>query len=494
MQAALPLSTSQAPAHRATPSSRSRDGAPPLLPSPSSLFYFLPPLPLEPIALPRLVIDHTPPPFPATHLPSAQAHMAALRQLAAGKEAALLSHALRRRDEKRRELLGLQQLVGSYLPHGSGNGNGQPKRKREEDDAMRPLSRSITRPKTHGAPLIPPALLEEGKAEALRKASQDAAVLNRVAELQREGLWSARRLAKIPEPPRVKSHWDYLLEEMAWLANDFIEERKWKQSLAKKVSRQVLKRHQAIKTKEERESRKGELQVRKVAATIARDVTGWWQTVEKLVLHKHQSKLDEKKQRALDKHLDFLVGQTERYSTMLAGELVSAAPLPPQPPEDVGTEAMVMEAGQPGDETADQGDEYSPKELGEEDDESTLLEEERLAAGSEAHETDLLQSEANLPLEELLASYGLSMPGQQAAEDPEKARLQEAAALANEAQPRGNTFSTTEVKTKVPFLLKHSLREYQHIGLDWLVTMNEKRLNGILADEMVSNVYLLPLV
>lgn len=28
------------------------------------------------------------------------------------------------------------------------------------------------------------------------------------------------------------------------------------------------------------------------------------------------------------------------------------------------------------------------------------------------------------------------------------------------------------------------MREYQHIGLDWLVTMYERKLNGILADEM----------
>ena len=52
------------------------------------------------------------------------------------------------------------------------------------------------------------------------------------------------------------------------------------------------------------------------------------------------------------------------------------------------------------------------------------------------------------------------------------------------AQPTGITFSTTNVRTKFPFLLKYPLREYQHIGLDWLVTMYEKRLNGILADEM----------
>ena len=40
------------------------------------------------------------------------------------------------------------------------------------------------------------------------------------------------------------------------------------------------------------------------------------------------------------------------------------------------------------------------------------------------------------------------------------------------------------MKTKVPFLLRGTLREYQHIGLDWLVSLHERKLNGILADEM----------
>ena len=51
-------------------------------------------------------------------------------------------------------------------------------------------------------------------------------------------------------------------------------------------------------------------------------------------------------------------------------------------------------------------------------------------------------------------------------------------------QPTGNTLDTTTVKTPVPFLLKHTLREYQHIGLDWLVSLHERFFNGILADEM----------
>jgi E1A-binding protein p400 len=38
--------------------------------------------------------------------------------------------------------------------------------------------------------------------------------------------------------------------------------------------------------------------------------------------------------------------------------------------------------------------------------------------------------------------------------------------------------------TPLPFMMKHSLREYQRVGLDWMVALHDKRLNGILADEM----------
>ena len=59
--------------------------------------------------------------------------------------------------------------------------------------------------------------------------------MQRVAELRKDGMWSARRLPKVSEPPRQKAHWDYLLEEMQWLAADFAQERKWKKAGARKV-------------------------------------------------------------------------------------------------------------------------------------------------------------------------------------------------------------------------------------------------------------------
>ncbi|CBX97603.1 hypothetical protein IAQ61_001186 [Plenodomus lingam] len=44
--------------------------------------------------------------------------------------------------------------------------------------------------------------------------------------------------------------------------------------------------------------------------------------------------------------------------------------------------------------------------------------------------------------------------------------------------------TSTPARTEVPFLLRGTLREYQHDGLDWLANLYESETNGILADEM----------
>lgn len=58
----------------------------------------------------------------------------------------------------------------------------------------------------------------------------------RIAELRRSGMWSNSRLPLCVEPPRNKTHWDYVLEEVKWMANDFRQERIWKRVSARKVS------------------------------------------------------------------------------------------------------------------------------------------------------------------------------------------------------------------------------------------------------------------
>lgn len=49
--------------------------------------------------------------------------------------------------------------------------------------------------------------------------------------------------APIILPTRQKSHWDYVMEEMRWLATDFVEERKWKVAGCKAISSAVRKYH-----------------------------------------------------------------------------------------------------------------------------------------------------------------------------------------------------------------------------------------------------------
>ncbi|GLT95591.1 hypothetical protein SLE2022_132650 [Rubroshorea leprosula] len=502
------------------------------------------------------------------------------------------------------------------------------------------------------------------------------------------------------EPHRPKTHWDHVLEEMVWLSKDFESERKWKLSQAKKVALRASKGMLDQATRGEKKLKEEEQRLRKLALNISKDVKKFWMKIEKLVLYKHQVELDEIKKKALDKQLEFLLGQTERYSTMLAENLVdSFKPVIHCPAQDTTNiliksdskladdplelnddiqdtdedfdvrsedeseddeqtleedEALITEeerqeelaalqseidlpleellkcymvdrvsrescpdksedgikptldeddygkdnndhcaASSKGDPSSllvrrssesngdlhvsernslkikaapvknlsdnsreeakedvpydfnDEQDDGDFSIAGEEkDDETTLSEEEELAKADPNNPTDeiaLLQKESEIPIEELLAMYRKDSSNDEVSEDesayasalsedfldssphedvevkqegnavdesleltvgqpfaedepsPERKledgmesenRIDAAAAAARSAQPTGNTFSTTNVRTKFPFLLKHPLREYQHIGLDWLVTMYEKRLNGILADEM----------
>lgn len=59
--------------------------------------------------------------------------------------------------------------------------------------------------------------------------------MQRIADLRKQGLWSLKQLPKVQEPSRNKSQWDYLLEEMQWMAVDFAQERRWKIACAKHV-------------------------------------------------------------------------------------------------------------------------------------------------------------------------------------------------------------------------------------------------------------------
>ncbi|MFS7990000.1 putative DNA helicase chromatin remodeler HSA family [Helianthus anomalus] len=130
------------------------------------------------------------------------------------------------------------------------------------------------------------------------------------------------------EPQRPKTHWDHLIEEMVWLSKDFESERKFKLALAKKTAIRASKGMVDQATREERKAKEEELRMKKVALNISKDVKKFWTKIEKLASHfyafnhhgfvvqyKHRLELDQKKKKALDKQLDFLLGQTERLDS-----------------------------------------------------------------------------------------------------------------------------------------------------------------------------------
>ena len=565
--------------------------------------------------------------------------------------------------------------------------------KRETDAVVRAETNDprFVRPPLSALPDVASVTRESALAEGARIRYEDAVMDRAWSVLQRPP--RTKPQPKFPEPPRNKTHWDHLLEEMRWLSGDFVRERKFRQKLARRAAYAVQKSDLDLESRVVKRARDEAIAQRKTARNVGNEVMRFWMKVEKVVRFKAQSAVDAKRKTVMDKHLDFLLGQTERYSTMLATKLTGVpeesiaigdatdaaeaaeaadaadadertrakgdektrtrvqekAPspaLPPAPtgsgddadeddfvaddaemaeeddeatleeemraaaaagedeedggaeindlakdaevpieellaryremeaaaeaeaaagkgtepdaPSDEGPEGddgdatfadIVEDEGAPRGPSAEDEDEYAVGEgEDEEDDEATLEEEMRAAAAAGEDEEDAgaeiddLAKDAEVPIEELMRRYremeaahdadtaaGAERaafqddevedgdgdggdedgdgsgdeddePGvaslvdknaadamtaeEKAASDARRRVLDSLAGDADALQPKGNTLSSADVKCRVPFLLKHQLREYQHVGLNWLVSCYDKALNGILADEM----------
>ncbi|KAL2641240.1 hypothetical protein R1flu_008827 [Riccia fluitans] len=86
--------------------------------------------------------------------------------------------------------------------------------------------------------------------------------------------WAKR--SPTPGPMRRLSHWEYVLQEMAWMANDFMQERLWKLASASQFSRWIAQqRGQSDFQKAEIKRRQ-----KRVARVLANAVNEFWRLVE----------------------------------------------------------------------------------------------------------------------------------------------------------------------------------------------------------------------
>lgn len=85
----------------------------------------------------------------------------------------------------------------------------------------------------------------------------------------------------------------------------------------------IAKHHKDQQLKELKLEREESEKPRKIASGMAKMINEFWSNIEKVVEYKQQSRLEEKRKKALDMHLSFIVDQTEKYSTWLTEGLTT---------------------------------------------------------------------------------------------------------------------------------------------------------------------------
>uniref|UniRef100_A0A3Q1JB53 Uncharacterized protein n=1 Tax=Anabas testudineus TaxID=64144 RepID=A0A3Q1JB53_ANATE len=319
---------------------------------------------------------------------------------------------------------------------------------------------------------------EGSQDKQVEQAKLESQVHQRISELRKEGQWSASRLPKLVEASRPKSHWDYLLEEMQWMAADFAQERRWKEAAAKKLVRTCARYHQEQKKTEERSQKEREIHLRHIASTIAREVEFFWSNIEQVVEIKLQFEIYEKRLKALRlqkasakvpdeestiEEQEAMEGEADHNSELVDLAKDAEMPLDALMKQYAGAYVDSFEWPQPSPHSDD----------------------------DDMEETEEMENPIGSPPEAVLIDSLLSVDQYRGADkatssdsNEKPARdIAEVAAATEVILPKGSFRTTSSSRSPAPFLLHGSLREYQQIGVDWLVNLYKKRLNGILADE-----------
>lgn len=136
-----------------------------------------------------------------------------------------------------------------------------------------------------------------------------------------------------------------------------------------------------------------EQNLRRIAAYCAKEIKNFWSNVEKLVEYKQNTRLEEKRKKALDQHLSFIVDQTEKYSQLLAEGMNKS----------VASEANPTSApsSRPPSRGGNSDEEFRPDENSS-DDEETIAQAEAGEA-EQSEEVAALQRESEMDFESFLS-------------------------------------------------------------------------------------------
>lgn len=110
---------------------------------------------------------------------------------------------------------------------------------------------------------------EESAEERQRRVRDEDALIARAKAIREKIKALEARTVKTHDDSRRKSHWEYVLTEMTWLARDFASERDWKQETSRQVSHLAAACEGAPMDREEAENGRKKVHCAKIASEVA---------------------------------------------------------------------------------------------------------------------------------------------------------------------------------------------------------------------------------
>ena len=114
---------------------------------------------------------------------------------------------------------------------------------------------------------------------------------------------NGRIIEPINEPPRNKAHWDYLLSEMIWMANDYNREKRARKIVLRKITNGIKAYWKKYQNKDQVLIKKHKELQQKIAKTLSKDIRRFWTNIQRIAKYKYNDKVQQynKKQLELDR-------------------------------------------------------------------------------------------------------------------------------------------------------------------------------------------------
>ncbi|KAH8583601.1 Swr1p like SWI SNF3 family ATpase with a HSA domain at the N-terminus [Cryptosporidium sp. chipmunk genotype I] len=350
------------------------------------------------------------------------------------------------------------------------------------------------------------------------------------------------------EPPKEldEDHRDFLIKESRWMYGCFTDEHKWKiksfKAVAQCAVRYLQTKDQRLKKRKEEEDKRLKL----ISKNISASINKFWNNVSKIVRHKKLSELNKLLRIKQFEKLDKLVSETEKFYFGITDELGSKKITKPNDQhgkveingisdseDDVDTNNWdhIEEADNKLDlemESSDFDSDELDAELDELNNDANLNLEDlylkyygnicnkkiklkrdksdtaTIGDGTKRKKHDYYEyndgSTRNYDEEEFDTEKDVSYADKDylswkdecdTLKNDENTPIGQAVANLKEKSTSPSIVKTFSIpprasidQIKIPFLLKNSMREYQIAGLEWMVKLYKRGLNGILADEM----------